>query len=146
MHGAHRPGRADDVDSVAGAELGAFRYRGERRGGVGAGGSDDANAAVVDAPDGRVDGAAEFSAALDDDHEPAGIQSRRQHFDHLRIGAEIDDVVEAAARDLSKGIAVGVNYRGGTPGTPFNVGASTSASWTTSTAPPFLSSRRWRSP
>ena len=105
VHRAHRPRRANDVDLVSRSDLGAGGDHGVGRRRIGAGGSDDADAAVMDAADLGLDLSAELAAALDNRQKSAGRQLGEQLLHGRRVGAEIDDVVEARVRLRRDGIA-----------------------------------------
>ena len=107
MHRAHRAGGADDVDRVAGADLGALRNRGIGRRRIRTGGAGDADAAIVDAADLGLDRTAEGATALDDDQKAAGGDLGEEPFGDGRVGAEIDDIVEACVGLGGEALAVG---------------------------------------
>ena len=123
VHRSHRPRRADDVDRVALTDLGARRNRGEGRGRIDAGGSDDTNAAIVDAADLRLDRTSELPTALDDRQQAARGEFGKQFLRSRGVGAEIDDVVIGPVRQVADG---GAGCRVGgrrSPRTSFHRGA-----------------------
>ncbi len=75
VHRSHRSRCADDVDLVARTNLGRRGNRGIGRRRVAGRRSNDADAAIVDAADLRVDGAAELAAALDNREQTAGARA-----------------------------------------------------------------------
>ena len=93
VHGAHRAGGADDVDFIIGTDFRGGRDGGQRTGGVGVGGADDADAAIVDAANLRNDGTAKFAAVLHDVEQAAHRDFGKKLLDGGGVRAEINHVV-----------------------------------------------------